>query len=133
MNAFSVGFISLGCAKNLVDSEHMATVLKAARVRLAPSPEEADIILVNTCGFIGDAKEESIDAILRACTLKQTGGCRAVIVAGCLIQRYRDQLRRAMPEVDAFIGLDELDEIAAIVRRLEQGESGIMRVAKVSR
>jgi ribosomal protein S12 methylthiotransferase len=129
---FSVGFISLGCAKNLVDSEHMASVLVAARVRLAPSPEEADIILVNTCGFIGDAKEESIDAILRACALKQTGGCRAVIVAGCLIQRYRDQLQKALPEVDAFIGLDQLNDIAVIVRRLEQGESGILRVSRVS-
>jgi ribosomal protein S12 methylthiotransferase len=133
MSTFSVGFISLGCAKNLVDSEHMATVLRAAHVRLAPSPEEADIILVNTCGFIGDAKEESIDAILRACALKQTGTCRAVIVAGCLIQRYRQQLQRAMPEVDAFIGLDQLNEIATVVRRLEQGESGILRVSSVSR
>jgi ribosomal protein S12 methylthiotransferase len=132
MSAFSVGFISLGCAKNLVDSEHMATVLKNAHVRLAPSPEAADIILVNTCGFIGDAKEESIDVILRACALKQTGSCRAVIVAGCLIQRYQRQLQQAMPEVDAFIGLDQLDEIASVVRRLEQGESGILRVSRVS-
>lgn len=133
MSTFSVGFISLGCAKNLVDSEHMATVLKAAQVRLAPSPEAADIILVNTCGFVGDAKEESIDAILRACALKVTGPCRAVIVAGCLIQRYRQQLQQALPEVDAFIGLDQLDEIASVVRRLEQGESGILRVSRVSR
>ncbi len=133
MSTFSVGFISLGCAKNLVDSEHMATVLKAAQVRLAPSPEAADIILVNTCGFIGDAKEESIDAILRACALKQTGPCRAVIVAGCLIQRYRQQLQKALPEVDAFIGLDQLDEIASVVRRLEQGESGILQVSSVAR
>ena len=99
----------MGCAKNLVDSEHMAAVLRAARVRLAPSPEDADIVLVNTCGFIGDAKQESIDAILKACALKQTGACRAVIVAGCLIKRYRRELQRAMPEVDAFIGLDELE------------------------
>ena len=133
MKSFSVGFISLGCAKNLVDSEHMATVLRTAHIRLAPSPEEADIILVNTCGFIGDAKQESIDAILRACALKQQGACRAVVVAGCLIQRYREQLRKAIPEVDAFIGLDQLDELDAIVRRLERGESGILRVSTVSR
>ena len=128
-----VGFISLGCAKNLVDSEHMAAVLRAEGISLAPSPEEADIILVNTCGFIGDAKEESVDAILRACARKQSGGCRAVIVAGCLIQRYKGELQRAIPEVDAFIGLDQLPEIGKIVRRLGQGESGILKVSAVSR
>jgi ribosomal protein S12 methylthiotransferase len=131
--ALSVGFISLGCAKNLVDSEHMATVLRDARVRLAASPETADIILINTCGFIGDAKKESIEAILRACALKETGTCKAVIVAGCLTQRYREELRDSMPEVDAFIGLDQLEEIARVVRRLECGERDILRVSRVSR
>lgn len=129
----SVGFISLGCAKNLVDSEHMAAVLRAEGVVLARSPEEADIILVNTCGFIGDAKEESIDAVLRACARKQTGECRAVIVAGCLIQRYQAELQRAMPEVDAFIGLDQLPDIAKVVRRLVKGENHIYQVSAVSR
>jgi ribosomal protein S12 methylthiotransferase len=129
----SVGFISLGCAKNLVDSEHMASVLRAEGIALARSPEEADVILVNTCGFIGDAKEESVDAILQACRLKQSGGCRAVIVAGCLIQRYQAELQRAMPEVDAFIGLDQLAEIGRVVRKVGQGESGILKVSAVSR
>ena len=129
----SVGFISLGCAKNLVDSEHMAAVLRAEGVSLARSPDEADIILVNTCGFIGDAKEESIDAILLACARKQTGACRAVIVAGCLIQRYQTELQRAMPEVDAFIGLDQLPEIVKVVRRLAGGENHIYQVSTVSR
>ncbi len=129
----SVGFISLGCAKNLVDSEHMAAVLRSEGILLARSPEEADIILVNTCGFIGDAKEESIDAILHACARKQTGECRAVIVAGCLIQRYQAELRRAMPEVDAFIGLDQLPDIAKVVRRLAAGENHIYQVSPVSR
>ena len=129
----SVGFISLGCAKNLIDSEHMAGVLRAEGIALAPSPEEADVILVNTCGFIGDAKEESIDAILRACARKQSGDCRAVIVAGCLIQRYKAELQRAIPEVDAFIGLDELPNIGKVVRRLMQGERGILEVSAKSR
>lgn len=129
----SVGFISLGCAKNLVDSEHMAAVLRSEGVVLARSPEEADIILVNTCGFIGDAKEESIDAVLRACARKQTGECRAVIVAGCLIQRYQAELQRAMPEVDAFIGLDQLPDIGKVVRRLAAGERHIYRVSAVSK
>lgn len=131
--SLSVGFISLGCAKNLVDSEHMAAVLRAEGIALARSPEEADVILVNTCGFIGDAKEESVDAILRACALKQSGGCRAVIVAGCLIQRYKKELQRAIPEVDAFIGLDQLPEIGRVVRMLGQGVSGIIEVSAVSR
>lgn len=129
----SVGFISLGCAKNLVDSEHMAGVLRQAGLTLAPSPEAADVILVNTCGFIGDAKEESIDAILKACARKTAGLCRAVVVAGCLPQRYRQDLRASLPEVDAFIGLDQLDDIARIVRRLERGEHGILKVSAVSR
>ncbi len=131
--AFSIGFVSLGCAKNLVDSEHMAGVLRAAGLSLARSPEEADVILVNTCGFIGDAREESIDAILRACERKAAGLCRAVIVAGCLTQRYRGELRSAIPEVDAMIGLDQLEEIARIVRRIEGGEHGILQVSAVSR
>lgn len=129
----SVGFISLGCAKNLVDSEHMAAVLRAEGIGLAALPETADVVLINTCGFIGDAKTESIDAILRACAWKQAGDCKAVVVAGCLIQRYRGELQRAIPEVDAFIGLDQLPEIGSLVRRLAKGERGIMRVSPVSR
>ncbi len=130
---FSVGFISLGCAKNLVDSEHMATVLRDAHIGLAPAPEEADIILVNTCGFIGDAKQESIDAILKACEWKKSGACKAVIVTGCLSQRYREELQQSLPEVDAFLGLDQLEQIAGVIRRLERGEGGILRVSRVAR
>lgn len=129
----SVGFISLGCAKNLVDSEHMAAVLRAEGIALAPSPEEADVILINTCGFIGDAKEESVDAILRACARKQAGDCKAVIVAGCLIQRYQAELQRAIPEVDAFIGLDQLPEIGRVVRQVMRGDHGVFKVSRVSR
>ncbi len=111
----------------------MAAVLRDAHVCLAASPETADIILINTCGFIGDAKKESIEAILRACALKESGNCKAVIVAGCLTQRYREELRDSMPEVDAFLGLDQLEEIAGVVRRLEKGERDILRVSRVSR
>ena len=128
-----VGFISLGCAKNLVDSEHMAAVLREEGISLAASPEAADMIIVNTCGFIGDAKEESVDAILQACARKQTGGCKAVVVAGCLVQRYRKQLQCAIPEVDAFVGLDELPHIGRIMRQVERGRRGIFDVSPVSR
>jgi len=117
----TVGFISLGCAKNLVDSEYMATSLISAGIHLAPSPEQADVILVNTCSFIGDAKQESIDAILDACGEKKAGRCKAVIVAGCLPQRYRGSLAVAIPEVDAFIGLDQLNELPGLIRKLVSG------------
>jgi ribosomal protein S12 methylthiotransferase len=118
----SVGFISLGCAKNLVDSQVMAGVLLAENLQLAPSPEEADIILVNTCAFIEDARSEAAEAILRACRHKAAGGCRAVIVAGCLPQRYRDRVAQTFPDVDAFVGVDELDRIGAIARQVAAGE-----------
>jgi ribosomal protein S12 methylthiotransferase len=129
---FSVGFVSLGCAKNLVDSQVMAGSLLEEGVTLARSPEEADVILVNTCAFIGDARDESMDAILDACRMKNEGRCRAVVVAGCLPQRYRDDLVRSLPEVDAFVGVDELDALPRIVRRIEKGETHFRMISRVS-
>ncbi len=99
----------------------MAGVLLAEKLQLAPSPEEADIILINTCAFIEDARSEAAEAILRACRHKAAGGCRAVIVAGCLPQRYRDRVAQTFPDVDAFVGVDELDQIAAIARQVAAG------------
>jgi ribosomal protein S12 methylthiotransferase len=131
--ALSIGFISLGCAKNLVDTEHMAAVLRAQHVPLAPSPDAADIIVINTCGFIGDAKAESLEAILAACARKRAGRCRSVIVAGCLAQRYQRQLPQALAEVDAFIGLDEVAQIGDIIRRLEGGERRIRAISRGAR
>jgi ribosomal protein S12 methylthiotransferase len=130
MPPLSVGFVSLGCAKNLVDSEHMATALRRAGVALARSPDEADVVLVNTCGFIGDAKEESLDAVFEACARKRRGLCRAVVVTGCLIQRYRRELPDLLPEVDAFVGLDELEEVGRVVRALEAGEKRVVAVGE---
>jgi ribosomal protein S12 methylthiotransferase len=118
----SVGFISLGCSKNLVDSQVMAGYLKAGRIALAPSPEAADIILVNTCAFIEAAREEAAEAIQSACAHKANGHCRAVIVAGCMVQRYRARLEKAFPEVDAFLGIDELERIGEVVRRVADGQ-----------
>ncbi len=132
-SALSVGLISLGCAKNLVDTEHMAAVLRAQGLRLAPSPEAADIVLINTCGFIGDAKRESMDAIRRACALKRAGGCRAVFVAGCLVQRYQRELQADLPEVDGFIGLDAIDRVGALARCLAGGARGLYDVPAVAR
>ena len=118
----TVGFISLGCSKNLVDSQVMAGFLKAGHIALAPSPEAADVILVNTCSFIEAAREEAAEAILSACAHKAGGGCRAVVVTGCLVQRYRERLRKAFPDVDAFLGIDELERIAGVVEKVAGGK-----------
>lgn len=130
---FSVGFISLGCAKNLVDSQLMAGRLIADGLTLSPAPESADIVIVNTCSFIEDARSESMEMILSACELKKQGPCRAVLVAGCLPQRYRERISDALPDVDAFIGLDDLDRIGEIVRSLDRGERGILAISKSAR
>jgi ribosomal protein S12 methylthiotransferase len=109
-----VGFISLGCPKNLVDSEVMMGQLKHSGYQITPNAEEADTIVVNTCGFIDSAKKESIDTILEAAQLKATGKAKRLIVAGCLVERYRDELKAEMPEVDAFIGTSQINDILAV-------------------
>ena len=107
--------VSLGCPKNLVDSEVMLGILKGAGLELTADEAQADILVVNTCGFIGDAKEESIDMILSLAEHKKTGRCRKLIVAGCLSQRYKDDLSISLPEVDCFIGTGEYHRIAEVV------------------
>lgn len=129
----TIGFISLGCAKNLVDSEIMAARLMSAGWRLARAPEQAAIVIVNTCAFVRDAKVESLDAVFEACSWKKSGCCRAVIVAGCLPQRYRGELAKAIPEADAFIGLDAVGAIERVAARLARGERGIDAVAHPAR
>lgn len=106
-----VGFISLGCPKNLVDSEVMMGQLKQNGYHITADAEEADTVVVNTCGFIDSAKKESIEAILEAARLKTDGKARRLIVAGCLVERYRDELKAEMPEVDAFIGTSQINDI----------------------
>jgi ribosomal protein S12 methylthiotransferase len=110
-----VGVISLGCAKNLVDTEVMLGHLDRSGCTYVRDPAEADVLVVNTCSFIGPAREESIQAILEAAEHKKTGGVRRLVVAGCLVQRYADELKDSLPEVDAFIGLDELHRIVESV------------------
>ena len=111
--------ISLGCARNLVDSEVMAGLLHKNNFEMVREPELADIVLVNTCGFIGAAKEESIDTILDMARLKETGQIKKLVVAGCLSQRYPDELAAELPEVDLFIGTGEVPRIAEILREHE--------------
>ncbi len=106
-----VGFVSLGCPKNLVDSEVMMGQLKEAGYEITNNADEAETLVVNTCGFIESAKQESIEAILEATNAKASGKAQRVIVAGCLVERYRDDLMKELPEVDAFIGTNELGRI----------------------
>jgi ribosomal protein S12 methylthiotransferase len=108
-----IGFVSLGCPKNLVDSEVMMGMLDQAGAEMTQSPETADILVVNTCSFIDKAKQESIDTILQMAQYKISGKARKLIVAGCLVERYRDEIRKNMPEVDAVVGTGELEAILA--------------------
>ena len=120
----SVSVLNLGCPKNQVDAEVMLGQLIAGGYTLAESPAQADVVVVNTCGFIRDAKEESIRTILEAAALKKTGRCRALLVSGCLPQRYRRELPDLLPEVDAFVGTGEFPRIAEIVRSTLAGGDG---------
>src|SRR5256712_11499428 len=115
-----VGMISLGCAKNLVDAEIMLGSVLKRGMRVTSRAEDADVLVVNTCAFIDSAKEESIEAILEA--HQQRGLNRRpnqkLIVSGCLSQRFANELRQSLPEVDAFIGLDQVSELGAIVEKI---------------
>lgn len=110
-----VGFMSLGCPKNLVDSEVMLGHLRLKGFTLTNRMEEAEVLVVNTCGFIEPAKKESIEAILEAASMKQKGACRKLIVAGCLVERYRDELLGQMPEIDACLGTRDIEHIAEVI------------------
>ena len=108
-----IGFVSLGCPKNLVDSEVMMGLLNQAGAEITPSADDADIIVVNTCSFIDSAKQESVNAILEMAERKTGGRAKKLIVAGCLVERYRDEIRKNIPEVDAVVGTGELESILA--------------------
>jgi ribosomal protein S12 methylthiotransferase len=110
-----VGFVSLGCPKNLVDSEVMLGFLSRSGHEITGDQNEAEIIIVNTCAFIEPAKQESIDTILEMAELKTTGKCRRLVVAGCLVERYRREIREQIPEVDAVIGTNEIPGILQAV------------------
>ena len=111
-----VGFVSLGCPKNLVDSEVMLGTLARQGYSITANKEDADIIVVNTCGFIDTAKKESIDTILEMAELKTHGNCKKLVVAGCLAERYRDDIRKEIPEIDFVFGPDELGRVLEAVR-----------------
>jgi len=126
---YKIGMVSLGCPKNQVDAEQMMGVLAGSGFELTADQQEAEVIVVNTCGFIESAKEESIGAILEAGKLKAQGKCRALVVAGCLAQRYKDDLAKELPEADAIIGTAEVARIGEICRKVLAGEEHLVQVA----
>ena len=117
-----LGLISLGCPKNLVDSEVMLGIIEKYHIEITNDPEAAEIIIVNTCGFIESAKQESIDTILSMAAYKTEGCCRYLIVTGCLAQRYAQELFQDMPEVDAIVGTNVYKDIAQVIERVMQGQ-----------
>jgi ribosomal protein S12 methylthiotransferase len=112
-----IALVTLGCDKNTVDSERIMAALVGGGARITPDVDGADVVIVNTCGFIEVAREESVDAILEACQLKKEGQVGAVVAVGCMVQRYKDELAREIPEVDLFLGLTELGGLLPELRR----------------
>jgi ribosomal protein S12 methylthiotransferase len=118
-------FVSLGCDKNLVDTEHMLGALPEGEFAATDDEAEADVIVVNTCCFIDDAKEESINTILELAPYRTEGKCRALIVAGCMAQRYREEILKEIPEVDAIVGTGSFGSLNEAIRASFDGESGV--------
>ena len=119
---FKISMVSLGCPKNQVDAEMMLLTLKNAGFEIGAEESEADTIIINTCGFIEDAKKEAIENILEAAEYKKTGKCRALIVTGCLAERYKDDVTEEIPEVDVCVGIGKNGDIAKIVTEALNGE-----------
>ena len=114
--------ISLGCDKNLVDTEMMLGLLNKDGYEFTDDEQEADVIVINTCCFINDAKEESVNTILEMAELKKTGKCKALIVTGCLAQRYKQEIMDEIPEVDGILGTTTYDEISNVLAKALRGE-----------
>lgn len=110
-----IGFVSLGCPKNLVDSEVMMGLSQEGGHTLTPNPADADVLVVNTCAFIDAAKEESVNTILELAEFKKTGNCKRLVVTGCLGERYRDELKKQIPEIDAVLGTGDVPEIVGAI------------------
>ena len=113
-----VGFISLGCSKNLVDTEMMIGLLKNEEFEIVNDESQAEILIINTCGFIESAKQEAIDTILEMAKYKEIGNCKYLVATGCLVQRYKKDLEKLLPEVDLFISIDEYDEFWNKIKKL---------------
>lgn len=125
---YKIGMVSLGCPKNQVDAEQMLGVLAGSGFEITADQAEAEVIVVNTCGFIESAKEESIAAILEAAKMKKRGKCRTLIIAGCLAQRYKEDLLVELPEADAVIGTSEIGRISEICAQALGGKERLLKV-----
>ena len=117
-----IGLVSLGCAKNLVDSQRLTSVLVAMGYRIENEYSKCDVVVVNTCGFIGPAKEESIDTIFEMAQYKQTGRCKLLCVTGCLSQRYGENLAEEIPEADIIVGISQYDLLPGLIEEALQGK-----------
>ena len=117
-----VAMVSLGCAKNLIDSEVMINILKKDKYEVIIDPDLADVIIINTCGFIEKAKQESIDTIIQMGRYKEYGKCKVLIAAGCLSERYKDELLDEMPELDAVIGTGDYKSISEVIEQTLKGK-----------
>ena len=111
-----LGIVSLGCDKNTVDSERIIAALASYGAEAARDLSEADVIVVNTCGFIDAAKQESVDTLLEVSRYKEEGNCRAVVALGCLVEQYREELEPALPEIDMFVGLRDAGRLIPDLR-----------------
>lgn len=121
-----ISMASLGCSKNLVDAEHMLGILTEQGYEVVENEADADVIIINTCTFIDSAKNESIECILELAEYKKSGNCKALIVTGCMAQRYKEQVLTEMPEVDAVIGTNEYDKIADVIAELETSQKSLI-------
>lgn len=119
---YKVAFVSLGCAKNLVNTEQMMALCRRAGYDVTGETEGADVAVLNTCGFIESAKSEAINSILELAELKKAGKLKKLLVAGCLTQRYREEIRTELPEVDGMLGTGSYTDVASAVAELMEGE-----------
>jgi len=117
-----IGFISLGCSKNLVDTEMMIGLLEKGKIEIVNNPQEAEVIVINTCGFIENAKQEAINTILEMAEYKESGACKYLVVTGCLVERYKKDLEESLPEVDLFIAINEYNKFAEKIEELTKLE-----------
>lgn len=124
MNA-KISFVSLGCDKNLIDSEIMLGLIDEEGYTITYDDSEADVIIINSCGFIMDANQEAIDKILEMADYKRVGRCKALIVTGCMAQRYKDEIFDSLPEVDAVVGTGDFENIGVVIKRLLEGEKQV--------
>ena len=130
--ATKISFVSLGCDKNLIDSEIMLGLIDEKGYIITPNDSEADVIIINSCGFILDANQEAIDKVLEMADYKANGNCKALIVTGCMAQRYKDEIFESLPEVDAVVGTGDFENIGAVIDRLLNGEKKVQLVTDIT-